>query len=149
MKPPLRSPADRKAVLAAIADGTIDLIASDHAPHEARLKAKGFAGAPFGIIGLETLAPLCVTELVLKKLITKKRLARLLSLNPARLLGLKKKGRLAPGFDADISILDQRRLKKVPATFVSRSTNSPFKGRPLRGWPAATIVSGKLVFRAA
>jgi len=147
MKPPLRSPADRQAVLTAIADGTIDLIASDHAPHEAGLKAKGFAGAPFGIIGLETLAPLCVTELVLKKLITKKRLAQLLSLNPARLLGLKKKGRLAPGFDADLSLLDPRRLKKVPETFASRSANSPFKGRPLRGWPAATITAGKMVFR--
>lgn len=145
MKPPLRSPADRKAVLAAIADGTIDMIASDHAPHEARLKAKGFNGAPFGIIGLETLAPLCVTELVLKKIVTKKRLAQILSYNPAQLLGLKKKGRLAPGFDADITILDPLRLKKVPGTFASRSVNSPFKGRPLRGWPAAAIVKGTFI----
>ncbi len=148
MKPPLRSPADRKAVLAAIADGTIDIIASDHAPHEGRLKAKGFAGAPFGIIGLETLAPLCATRLVLDGLITKERLARLLSFNPARLLGLGRKGRLRPGFDADITVLDPRRVRRVPSVFASRSSNSPFKGLPLRGWPAATVTAGKIVFRA-
>jgi dihydroorotase-like cyclic amidohydrolase len=70
------------------------------------------------------------------------------SLNPARLLGLKKKGRLMAGFDADITVLDPLRLKRVPDKFVSRSANSPFTGRPLRGWPAATVVSGKIVFRA-
>jgi dihydroorotase len=149
MKPPLRSPSDREAVLSALADGTIDLIASDHAPHERRLKAKGFSGAPFGIIGLETLAPLCVTELVLKKRITKQRLAQLTSFNPARLLGLKSAGRLRPGFDADLTVLDPRRARKVPEAFVSRSANSPFIGRSLRGWPAATIVNGKIVFRAS
>lgn len=147
MKPPLRSPADRLAVLAGLADGTIDLIASDHAPHEARLKALGFRGAPFGILGLETIAPLCVTELALKKVVTRKRLAELLSLNPARLLGLGRKGRLSPGFDADITALDPRRIKRVPAVFASRSANSPFIGLPLRGWPAATIISGRIVHR--
>jgi len=149
MKPPLRSPADRLAVLAGIADGTIDLIASDHAPHESRLKAKGFRRAPFGIIGLETLAPLCVTELVLKNRITKKRLAEITSFNPARLLGLKSKGRLLPGFDADLTILDPRALRKVPGSFFSKSRNSPFTGRALRGWPAATVLAGKIVFRPA
>ncbi|MDD5209048.1 MAG: dihydroorotase [Elusimicrobiales bacterium] len=149
MKPPLRSPADRRAVLAALADGTIDLIATDHAPHEARLKANGFKGSPFGIIGLETLAPLCVTELVLKKIINKKRLAELLCLNPARVLGLKKKGRIAAGYDADLSLLDPRRLKRVPQVFVSKSSNSPFSGRPLRGWPAATIAAGNIIFRCS
>ncbi|HCC47473.1 MAG TPA: dihydroorotase [Elusimicrobia bacterium] len=148
MKPPLRSPADRAAVLRGLSDGTIDLIATDHAPHEARLKTKGFRCAPFGIIGLETLAPLCVTELVLKKRITRRRLAQLLSLNPARLLGLRRKGRLAPGFDGDISVLDPRASRRVPETFISRSVNSPFKGRLLKGWAAATVVSGRLVFRA-
>lgn len=148
MKPPLRSPADRRAVLAGLADGSIDIIASDHAPHEARLKAKGFAGAPFGIIGLETIVPLCVTELVLKKIITRTRLARLLCSNPARLLNLRRKGRLAPGYDADITVLDPRRLKKVPGVFVSRSANSPFTGMALRGWPAATFTAGKMVFGA-
>lgn len=148
MKPPLRSRADKAAVLRGLADGTIDLIASDHAPHEASAKARGLRAAPFGIIGLETLAPLCVTELVLKKVLSKKRLAQLLCLNPARLLGLERKGRLKPGFDADVTLLDPRRPRRVPQTFASRSANSPFKGRLLRGWPAATVLGGQLVYRA-
>jgi len=148
MKPPLRSRADKLAVLDALADGTIDIIASDHAPHEARLKAKGFAGAPFGITGLETLAPLCVTELVLKNRITKKRLAELASYNPARLLGLEG-GRLLPGRQADLTILDPQRSRRVTEKFASKSANSPFIGRALKGWPAATIVDGKMVFLAS
>lgn len=147
MKPPLRPEADRRAVLRAVADGTIDVIASDHAPHERRLKAKGFAGAPFGVTGLETLAALCVTRLVLEKLISKSRLAQLLSANPARLLGLKNKGSLRPGRDADLTIIDPRSSRPVPGKFVSRSSNSPFIGLPLRGWPAATVVAGKIVHR--
>lgn len=147
MKPPLRSPADREAVLEALADGTIDAIATDHAPHERRLKAKGFSAAPFGIIGLETLAPLCVTELALKRGFPKLRLARLLSLNPARLLGLSRKGGLAPGFDADITVLDPRRARRVPGKFFSLSDNSPFKGRSLKGWPTAVIAGGRFIFR--
>jgi dihydroorotase len=148
MKPPLRSAADRRAVLAALADGAIDIIASDHAPHTAGAKAGGFGTAPFGVIGLETLAPLCVTELVLKKIISKRRLARLLSVNPARLLNLRSKGSLRPGADADLTLLDPVRPRRVPDTFVSKSSNSPFKGRNLRGWPALTVVGGRIVHRA-
>jgi len=148
MKPPLRSPADREAVARGLADGTIDLVASDHAPHEASRKAKGLRGAPFGIIGLETLAALCVTELVLKRRLARARLAELLSLNPARLLGLKRNGRLLPGYCADVTLLDPLSARRVPAAFASRSSNSPFSGRLLKGWPAATVVSGKLVFGA-
>lgn len=147
MKPPLRPEADRRAVLRALADGTIDIIASDHAPHERRLKAKGFAGAPFGVTGLETLAALCVTRLVLGGLISKRRLAQLLSANPARLLGLKGKGTLRAGGDADLTILDPRATRPVPARFVSKSSNSPFIGLPLKGWPAATVTGGKIVYR--
>jgi dihydroorotase len=146
MKPPLRSAADRLAVLRGLSDGTIDIIATDHAPHEAALKARGFAGAPFGVIGLETLAPLCVTELVLKGRVTRQRLAALLSGNPARLLRLRGKGGLLPGSAADVTVLDPRSARRVPQTFVSRSANSPFKGRLLRGWPALTVVSGRTVF---
>jgi dihydroorotase len=148
MKPPLRSAADRRAVLEGLADGTIDIIATDHAPHAPALKAGGFRKAPFGAIGLETLAPLCVTELVLKKVITKARLAQLLCAGPARLLGLKNKGALRPGADADLAILDPRAARRVPERFASRSCNSPFKGRVLRGWPAFTVLAGKIVYRA-
>ncbi|MDA8131560.1 MAG: dihydroorotase [Elusimicrobia bacterium] len=146
MKPPLRSPADRDAVLAAVLDGTIDAVATDHAPHEAALKARGLARAPFGIIGLETLAPLCVTVLVRANGLPKKRLAALTSLNPARLLGLERKGRLAAGFDADVAVLDPSSARRVPAAFVSRSSNSPFVGRKLTGWPVLTVLAGKTVF---
>jgi len=141
----LRSAADREAVLRGLADGTIDIIATDHAPHEARLKARGFRGAPFGIAGLETLAPLCVTELALKRGLPRKRLAELLCLNPARLLGLERKGRLAPGFDADLAVLDPRRARPVPPRFVSKSANSPFVGRRLKGWPVLTVLAGRAV----
>lgn len=147
MKPPLRPEADRRAVLRALADGTIDLIASDHAPHERRLKAKGFAGAPFGITGLETLAPLCVTRLVLAKLISRQRLAQLLSANPAALLGLRNKGSLRPGRDADLTVIDPRSRRRVTGKFVSKSDNTPFTGLPLSGWPSATVVGGKIVSR--
>lgn len=149
MKPPLRSERDRRAVLRAAADGTIDLIASDHAPHTAVRKAGGFRTAPFGVIGLETLAPLCVTELVLKNAVTRPRLAQLLCSNPARLLGLRRKGSLRPGADADITVLDPRQARRVPAAFVSKSCNSPFTGRLLRGWPALTVARGRVVFRGA
>lgn len=149
MKPPLRAVSDRLAVLRGLADGTIDLIASDHAPHAARLKAKGFKTAPFGVIGLETLAPLCVTRLALAGVVSRRRLAQLLSANPARLLGLKAKGSLRPGADADLTVIDPTRRKRVPAAFVSRSANTPFKGMELRGWPALTVVAGKIVYRAA
>lgn len=149
MKPPLRSERDRRAVLRAAADGTIDLIASDHAPHTAARKAGGFRAAPFGVIGLETLAPLCVTELVLKKVVTRQRLAQLLCSGPARLLGLRRKGSLRPGADADVTVLDPRRARRVPAAFVSRSGNSPFTGRLLRGWPALTVARGRVVYRGA
>lgn len=149
MKPPLRSETDRRAVLRAVGNGTIDLIASDHAPHAAAGKAGGFKTAPFGAIGLETLAPLCITELVLKNTVTRQRLAQLLCSNPAGLLGLRRKGSLRPGSDADVTVLDPRRARRVPGTFVSRSANSPFIGRLLRGWPALTVVRGRVVYRGA
>lgn len=147
MNPPLRAAADRAAVLRALADGTLDAIATDHAPHERRLKARPWELAPNGVIGLETLAPLCVTELVLNRRVTRLRLAELLSANPARLLGLRRKGALAPGRDADITVLDPGAARRVPARFVSLSSNSPFKGRLLRGWACATVVRGRFVFR--
>jgi dihydroorotase len=91
---------------------------------------------------------LCVTELALKGRVSKLRLAGLLSANPARLLGLRRKGALTPGFDADLTILDPRASRRVPEHFFSLSSNSPFKGRLLKGWPAAVIAGGRFVFRA-
>ncbi len=149
MKPPLRAEADRLAVLRGLADGAIDLVASDHAPHAAAAKAAGFRKAPFGVVGLETLAPLCVTELALSGRLGPRRLAQLLCGNPARLLGLRRKGSLRPGSDADVAVLDPRRERPVPERFFSASANSPFKGRRLRGWPALTVARGRIAYRAS
>jgi dihydroorotase len=147
MKPPLRREIDRSAVIKGLADGTIDAIASDHAPHRAVEKARGFIKAPFGIIGLETMVSLAIAELVGKGRISRLRLAELLSLNPARILGLKTKGSLKEGFDADITIVDPSVSYRVPENFFSKSLNSPFKGSRLKGRTAATIVRGRFVFR--
>lgn len=147
MKPPLREPGDRAAVRKGLADGTIDVIASDHAPHTAAAKAAGFLKAPFGVIGLETLLPLTLTELVHKRVITKAGMVRLLSQNPARILNLGTKGSLKPGMDADITLIDPSEEFRVPPRFHSRSSNSPFIGRRLKGRAAATIVAGRFVYK--
>jgi len=147
MKPPLRERADRAALQKGLADGTIDVIASDHAPHSAAGKAKGMIKAPFGVIGLETMLGLALTELVHKGIISRLRLAELMSANPARILGLKKKGGLAPGMDADLTLVDPFVEYRVGPRFYSRSANSPFIGRRLKGRAAATLVGGRFVFR--
>ena len=147
MKPPLRGSADRAALKKGLADGTIDVIASDHAPHPAAEKAKGLIKAPFGVIGLETMLGLALTELVHKGVISRLRLAELMSASPARILGLKNKGGLAPGMDADITLIDPRAAYRVGPHFYSKSANSPFIGRRLRGRAAATIVGGRFVFK--
>jgi len=149
MKPPVRERADRAALKTGLADGTIDVIASDHAPHPAAEKAKGLLKAPFGVIGLETMLGLALTELVHTKVISKLRLAELMSANPARILGLKNKGALSPGMDADITLVDPSAEYRVGPHFYSKSANSPFIGRRLKGRAAATIVGGRFVFKAA
>ena len=146
MKPPLRERSDRAALIRGLADGTIDAIASDHAPHTAAEKAKGILKAPFGVIGLETTLGLALTELFYKGLISRLRLAELLSANPACILGLKNKGGLEPGMDADLTLIDPRAEYRVGPRFYSKSVNSPFIGRRFKGRAAATIVGGRFVF---
>ena len=147
MNPPLREKKDITAIKKGLKDGTIDTIASDHAPHLKSAKKKSFIKAPFGIIGLETMLALVISELVLKKIISKKRMVELLCLNPSILLGLKSKGSLMPGMDADICIIDPLKKISVPHKFVSKSSNSPFIGKKLSGWPVLTIVGGKVVYK--
>ena len=147
MKPPLREPKDLAAIRKGLADGIIDVIASDHAPHTAAAKAAGFLKAPFGVIGLETLLSLTLTELVHKRVISKAGMVRLLSSNPARILDLKNKGSLKPGMDADITLVDPFAEYRVPPRFFSKSSNSPFIGRKLKGRAAATMVAGRFVFK--
>jgi dihydroorotase len=145
MKPPLRSERDREALLNGLADGTVDAIASDHAPHHADEKDVEFNLAPFGILGLETTLSLCLDRLVRPGVIGLPRLVELLSAGPARAFGLPG-GTLAPGSPGDVTIFDPDRRTTVFADrFRSRSRNTPFDGWKLRGAPVATIVGGSRV----
>jgi dihydroorotase len=147
MNPPLRSEADRVAVLEGLRDGTIDCIATDHAPHTVDDKNVEYDQAAFGIVGLETAVALCHDRLVGADLISLSELVALFSTRPARVLGLPG-GSLAPGSPADVTLLDPARRRAVdPARFASRSRNTPFAGWTLRGWPAMTIVGGRVVWK--
>lgn len=148
MNPPLRDRSDTEALLSGLADGTVDAIATDHAPHTADEKALEFQLAPFGIVGLETCVALCLDRLVGKGLLTLGRMVELLSSGPARVMSLPG-GSLAPGSPGDVTLLDLGRRTLVrSAAFHSRSRNTPFEGWELTGAPAATIVGGRLVWRA-
>jgi dihydroorotase len=147
MNPPLRERADRDAMLTGLADGSVDVIATDHAPHHADEKLVEFDHAPFGITGLETAVSLCLDRLVHAGVLRLPRLVELLSVNPARILNLPG-GSLADGAPADISILAPDLDVIVSAARMrSRSRNTPFDGWTLRGGVAATIVGGRTVYR--
>ncbi len=142
MNPPLRTKKDVQAIKHGLQDGTIDCIASDHAPHLEDEKNQEYELAPFGIIGLETMLPLIITELVDKKFLTLREAIKKLTVNPARILGLNK-GTLSPGADADITIMDIKASRKIE-TFESQSNNSPFIGYTLKGFAVCTIVGGRI-----
>ena len=146
MAPPLRTEQDRATLRAALRDGTIDCIATDHAPHREMEKELPFVDAPNGVIGLETAFPACYTMLVEEGELTLKRLVELLTCNPARVLDFNK-GTLTPGADADVTVIDLEGQRKVSREiFLSKSTNSAFLGQVLKGWPSCTVVGGKIVF---
>lgn len=147
MNPPLREAADREAMLDGIADGTVDVIATDHAPHHADEKQVEFDRAPFGIVGLETCVPLVFDRLVHAGRIGVGRAIELLSTNPARVFRLPG-GSLAEGSVADITILAPDAPVTVRAAALkSKSKNTPFDGWRLKGAVAATIVSGRVVYK--
>lgn len=149
MNPPLRTRADLKALLGGLADGTVDAIASDHAPHNPNEKMLDFESAPFGILGLETTLPLTITHLIRRKVIDWPRLTELLSANPARILGLKTKGSLKKGNDADITLIDPNISWTIDgARFHSRSRNTPFNGWKVHGRCAGTMVAGRWVYKS-
>jgi dihydroorotase len=143
MNPPLRSQDDVNAVIDGINDGTIDAIASDHAPHHINLKMLEFDRAPFGITGLETAVGLALTQLKLAP----SRLVELFSMNPQRIMRVAPWG-LFEGSDADLTVLDLSRSWKFDVTKTrSRSRNSPFHGWEMKGKAVATIVGGKVVYQ--
>jgi dihydroorotase len=146
MNPPLREAADRDAMLSGIADGTVDVIATDHAPHHYDEKNVEFDRAPFGIVGLETAVPLSLDRLVHTGVIRLSRFVELLSVNPARILRIPG-GTLSEGAPADITILaPDLKVRIEAAALRSRSKNTPFDGWELRGGVAATIVGGRTVY---
>lgn len=146
MNPPLRTEADRQAILEGIQDGTIDIIATDHAPHSAEEKAKPLTEAPSGIIGLETALALGITELVKKGYITTLQLMEKMSLNPAKLYRLDK-GYIRAGAAADLVIFDENEEWTVPEISASKSSNTPFTGRTLQGKVKYTICDGRIVYK--
>jgi dihydroorotase len=143
MAPPLRTQADLEAIIDGLRDGTIDAIATDHAPHHANEKMLEFDHAPNGIIGLETAVSLTLDRLVNRGVITLTRMVELLSCNPARIFNLDR-GTLKVGRVADVSIFDpQLQIQVDSSKFLSKSRNTPFDGWLLKGAPVAAIVAGR------
>jgi dihydroorotase len=147
MNPPLRGAEDASALIAAVKDGTIDVFATDHAPHAASEKALGLEQAPFGIVGLETAVSLLLDRLVHKGILPLSRFVAMWSERPAAILGLKNRGRIAVGAEADLTLLNLRREVVVDSgRFESLGRNTPFHGWKLKGAPAMTIVGGRIVY---
>ncbi len=140
MNPPLRSRADREALIEGLCDGTIDMIATDHAPHSADEKARGLEKSAFGVVGLETAFPVLYTKLVLPGVISLKKLVELLTVNPRRRFNIP--------LGVDFSIWDLNRAYTVdPAEFKSMGRATPFSGWPVQGRCMATVCGGRLVWR--
>jgi dihydroorotase len=146
MNPPLASREDRAALIAGLADGSVDAIATDHAPHHPASKDVEFDRAPFGITGFETALALALSELVHTKKISLMRMVELFTTGPARVLGIDRK--IAAGQPADLTIFSADLAWTFRAAdSASKSRNTPFNGRSFRGAPVATIVAGRVVYR--
>ena len=146
MNPPLGAREDREALLEGLADGTVDAIATDHAPHEPAIKDVEFDKAPFGILGFETAIGLALEQLVHSGRITLMRMVELFTTGPARVLGKERKLNIGEPGDITIFSLDRPWTYSVKES-ASKSRNSPFDGRSFKGGPAATIVAGKIAFK--
>ena len=149
MNPPLRSASDREAILVALADGTVDAIATDHAPHAPHEKIIEFERALFGVTGLETVLGVAITRLHREQRIPLARIVELFTAGPARVVDIKGRGSLARGSHADVTIFDpKKRWTFEAAKSRSKSRNTPFDGWQLTGKVVATIVGGRVVYRA-
>src|SRR6202042_1196423 len=149
MNPPLRSAADREAILVALSDGTVDAIATDHAPHALHEKQVEFERASFGITGLETALALAITKLHREHRIPLTRIVELFTAGPARVFDLRGRGSLVKGNHADVTIFDPKKRWTFEASKSrSLSHNTPFDGWQFTGKVVATVVGGKMVFHA-
>lgn len=149
MNPPLRTESDRVAIIEGLVDGTIDLIATDHAPHSVEEKAKDITQAPSGIIGLETSLALCITHLVEPGYLSHAKLMEKMSYNPAKLYHLEgQRGHISVGADGDLVLYDPKEVWIVGSAFESKAVNTPFIGTTLTGKVRYTICGGKVVYQA-
>ena len=147
MNPPLRSRADVEALREALKNDVVDVIATDHAPHAEAEKNRSMKLAAFGIVGLETSAALTYTELVEKGVLTPMQMAEKMSYNPAKILGLAKKGSVSEEMDADLVVFDPKRVYRIDKnTFLSKGKNTPFDGREVTGDVKYTLVDGEVVY---
>lgn len=147
MNPPLRSAQDRDALIEGLKDGTIDMIATDHAPHTAEEKSKGLAGSAMGIVGLETCFPVLYTELVRKGVISLEKLTDLMSAAPRRVFGLG--GGLAVGQSADLTVFDLNEKYRIDSsTFLSKGHATPFEGAEVYGKCVMTVFRGNIIWQA-
>lgn len=147
MNPPLRTKEDQQALIEGLLDGTIDFIATDHAPHTEEEKSEGMVLAPFGIVGLETAFPLLYTHFVEKGICTLKQLVDWLSKKPAETFRIDG-GELKVGAKADLVVIDLHNEQVIdPHTFASKGKNTPFAGWVCKGWPSMTVVDGKIVWQ--
>ncbi|GAQ18856.1 dihydroorotase [Oceanobacillus picturae] len=147
MNPPLRAVADKEALLAGLLDGTIDFIATDHAPHAEDEKAKGFQGAPFGIVGLETAFSLLYTHLVQTEKCSLQQLVDWLTVRPAEVFNLPY-GKIVEGIAADLTLVDLKKQNKINKnSFFSKGKNTPFHEWEVQGVPVLTISEGKIAYK--
>jgi dihydroorotase len=146
MNPPLRTARDRDAIIQGLVDGTIDVIASDHAPHVPEEKDVEFDAASFGVIGLETSLAVVLTSLVKKGILTPSEMVMKMSVNPNKILGIPG-GSLSKGVSADITIIDPDSFWTVNSHhFFSKGRNTSFEGMVLQGFASCTILDGRIVF---
>ncbi len=145
MNPPIRDLEHREALWRGIADGVVDVIGSDHAPHTREEKDRGYPNTPAGMPGVQTLVPIMLNHVNAGRM-TLEKLVAMVSKNPATLYGMKKKGQIALGFDADLTLVDMEAEKTIEDSWIeSRCGWTPYDGKSVQGWPMATIVRGKIV----
>jgi dihydroorotase len=148
MNPPVRSRRDLEALRQGLKEDVFDVISTDHAPHSAEEKSRGFEKSPFGIVGSETAVALTITELVEKGVITPMQMAEKMSYNPAKVIGIDR-GSLAVGKIADVTIIDPKAEYVIDKnTFESKGKNTPFDGWKVRGKVLYTIVNGRIVYQS-